>query len=352
MKTIRMRLGPPDRQSVREEASELVRRGKDFDQAMDEVLAKRRDEARDVIARATARRDQQALKSSGRVARVVPLVARPVAPVKEVKKEVVKPHRDDSKIRERRLELRDLIVNRAAAFAAFVVIAETKGLPAHVIDEGRLATVVVQERWDLIPFVLAWMIREDQEVRNAFRAFSDAAQKCMKNLRTGVSTSRMARQANEIISEQYRDMFLHATSVFARKLATLESSLDHLSTLNLSELEALSGAGDDLSRRVAAIGLRISDEIARRKAIDAANARGKKYDAIAEEARRLARDMVPQSGQWQSRAQAVRSIQEAVLAFAKSREIVLSELQAPTTIDGYLKTMDNADTLFAGKRGR
>lgn len=80
------------------------------------------------------------------------------------------------------------------------------------------------------------------------------------------------------------------------------------------------------------------------------NARAKKYLAIANEARRLARLKVPQSGRWRSRAEAVRIIRGDVLAFAKTINVTMAQLNLERRIDGYLQDMKDGDTLFAGKQ--
>lgn len=227
--------------------------------------------------------------------------------------------------------MRDLVVLRAEAFAAFVVIAESKGLPAHVIDERRLAAIAVEARWDLIPLVLAWLIREDDEVKRAYHVFADAAKRCMENLRTGAN--KASKHANEIISEKYREMFLHAASAYARKLSTLEASLDRLSALSFDELESLVADGDDLSKRLASISVKISDEIKRRDAQKGASAKSQKLDPVREYAVQLANEKT-----YPSRRQAVLSIKDRVLIYANSLDgISMSSDQAFTTIDGWLK---------------
>ncbi|PYE23148.1 hypothetical protein C7410_10845 [Paraburkholderia silvatlantica] len=235
---------------------------------------------------------------------------------------------------------------RGDAFAAFVVILESKGLPAHIIDEQKLAMIVNEERWDLVPLVLAWLIREDDEVKQAFTVFSDAAQKCMANLRAG-SVKAANKRATEILSERYRGVFLQAASVYARKLSTLEASLDHLSTLTLAELESLAAEEDDLSARVAAISMKISDEIKRREAKKGAKAKDEKLDPVRQFARKLAND-----GNYPSRRQAVFAIKADVLDYARTLDgVSLSEQQAEKTIDGWLKEMPDADSLFGRKDG-
>ncbi|WP_159086689.1 hypothetical protein [Burkholderia sp. NRF60-BP8] len=237
------------------------------------------------------------------------------------------------------------LVKRAEAFAAFIVIVESKGLPAHVIDETKLSEIAIGERWDMVPLVLAHLIRTDEEVRIAFQEFSRTAKNCANAfVRGAYSVSGKVREA---VSAKYRDIFLHAASAYARKLSLLETSLDRLSSISASELRELANTGDELAARVASIGERISEELARRKASSGGRTRAEKYAVVSEEAQRLARDRVPTSGKWPSRAQAVRAILDDVQKCAEANNARLTDTQAPETIDGWLKSMPDAETLFA-----
>ncbi|CAG4908291.1 hypothetical protein [Paraburkholderia saeva] len=250
---------------------------------------------------------------------------------------------EKERARQQRIQLRDSLVLRADAFAAFVLILEKKGVPAHVIDERKFAAITTQKRWDLVPGILAWLIREDGEVKIAFQAFCDAAKQCTENLRVGAS--KVSGHASEIISQKYRDMFLHAASVYTRKLSTLEASLDRLSTLTLDELESLATDEDELSQRLTAIGLKISDEIKRRESKKGAAAKSEKLAPVRQFALSLAND-----GNYPSRRQAVLAIKCRVLEYVRSLEgISMSEHQAETTIDGWLKNLGY--TPSAGKQG-
>ncbi|CAM3908967.1 hypothetical protein BOTU111921_00075 [Bordetella tumbae] len=75
--------------------------------------------------------------------------------------------------------------------------------------------------------------------------------------------------------------------------------------------------------------------------------RSQKYLVIAKEARRLATEMLPDSGQWKSRQQAVRTILPSVLEFARKNNTIYSDMQAESTIYGYLKPLP--DSMFASK---
>lgn len=93
-----------------------------------------------------------------------------------------------------------------------------------------------------------------------------------------------------------------------------------------------------------------ASEIPRQLASRGGKGRANKYEEICAEAQRLAREMKPLSGKWQSRRDAVKKIKPAVFAFAKEKDVTLSEDQAPVTIDNWLAAMPEGDTLFAGKR--
>ena len=84
---------------------------------------------------------------------------------------------------------------------------------------------------------------------------------------------------------------------------------------------------------------------ARQAAIVRSNAR---YGDIKEEAYRLVRERRPASG-WPSRRNAAMNIEADILVFAKFKGKALSVEQAHTTIDGWLKDMPEASTLFPGR---
>ncbi|WP_288841912.1 hypothetical protein [uncultured Deefgea sp.] len=69
-----------------------------------------------------------------------------------------------------------------------------------------------------------------------------------------------------------------------------------------------------------------------------------KYKDTKEHAFKLAREQ-----QWNSRAEAVRKIEKRVVAFSKTKPTyaALEEISASETIDGWLKTMHDAEYLFA-----
>lgn len=154
-------------------------------------------------------------------------------------------------------------MQRSQSFLAFVTILESKGLPAHVIDEERFSEIISAGRWDEVPAVLCHMIRADSEVKTAFKAFEAAAQACSGILPPKNKAGLILRRVK--IAEMYRDTFMQAASTYARKLSALEASLDRLSTLTLDQLESLATDEDELSKRLAAISIRISDEIKRRE---------------------------------------------------------------------------------------
>lgn len=79
-------------------------------------------------------------------------------------------------------------------------------------------------------------------------------------------------------------------------------------------------------------------------------ARSQIFEPVVEKAYELARARVPGRGQWPSRRNAVHSIKDDVLAFAKLNGVAMSAPQAEKTIDGWLRNMPDANTLFAGKR--
>lgn len=224
-------------------------------------------------------------------------------------------------------------MQRSHSFLAFVTIVESKGLPAHVIDEERLSEIVCAARWDEVPSVLCHMIREDPEIKTAFKAFEAAAQACSGILPPRNKAGLILRRVK--IAEMYRDTFMQAVSTYARKLSALEASLDRLSTLTLDELESLSADGDDLSKRIASIGMKISDEIKRREAKKGAKAKDEKLEPVRRFALKLA-----SCGNYPSRRQAVFAIKADVLDYARTLDgVSLSEQQAEKTIDGWLKDL-------------
>jgi hypothetical protein len=79
-------------------------------------------------------------------------------------------------------------------------------------------------------------------------------------------------------------------------------------------------------------------------------AKASKRAPVKAEAQKLARERVPSSGKWQSRAEAARKIRDEVQACAlKVLGHKFSDLQVQTTIDGWLKEMPEASVLFGGK---
>jgi len=78
-------------------------------------------------------------------------------------------------------------------------------------------------------------------------------------------------------------------------------------------------------------------------------ARADRYAPIKEFAFGLVKSQEPASG-WKSRSQAVKKIKNEVQAYAKQAEMPLSEDQAPTTIDGWLASMPDADQIFPKKK--
>ncbi|WP_447918160.1 hypothetical protein [Achromobacter aegrifaciens] len=243
----------------------------------------------------------------------------------------------------------DAFVRRADAFSAFVIIAETYGLPAHVIDEPTFARIIVNRKWDRVPLVLSSLINNHADVKAAFEAFSETARLCAINPDAGnVPTGKRTRLE---IADRSRSVFVQAASAYARRLRILEASMDKLAELSVDELNTLAETGDDLSKRIAGLGKRISAELATRTAQKGGQRRKERYQELAVEAQKLARSMVPPSGRWRSRRQAVHAVLPLVLSTAKEKKIALSEMQAAKTLDSWLKAMSDASTLFASKQG-
>jgi len=81
-----------------------------------------------------------------------------------------------------------------------------------------------------------------------------------------------------------------------------------------------------------------------------AKKRLEKFRPVIEFTYQRAREMRPASKGWQSRNQAVQTIKDDVLAFAKTSQITLSDEQAGKTIDGWLSKMPDAAQLFPKKK--
>ncbi|MGZ7175994.1 hypothetical protein ACXKTX_20455 [Burkholderia gladioli] len=233
------------------------------------------------------------------------------------------------------------LLQRANTFIAFVSMVESKGVVSP-LNENEFSRVVCDSRWDEISPDLAKLIRSDVDVKNAFKTFEDSARNCYAISRTQTRAGRLLGPA--AIAGMYQAAFLNATTVYVRKMGALEASLDKLSTLSLSELESLVSDGDDLSRRVADLSLRIVSEIKRREAKKGAEAKDEKFEPIRQFALNLA-----ESGAYPSRRQAVLAIKEQVLTYATSLGVSMSVQQSDKTIDGWLK--DLGYTPSAGKRG-
>jgi hypothetical protein len=362
--------------SLKDEAKKLAKeRGMTLDEATDAVLAARRDHARQLTEDAKIRRSAGRGTRKQKVDTNDPAQVNAMRPIRfdsidspagrpdpqkkapvfydldpaqvtlaEAEKIEARKKFEKERARQQRIELRDSLVLRADAFAAFVLIVEKKGLPAHVIDERKFAAITTQKRWDLVPNVLAWLIREDSEVRVAFDAFSDAAKRCTENLRVGAS--KVSGHASEIISEKYREMFLQAASIYARKLSHLESSLDRLDVLPAEELQRLVEDGDELSRRIADLSLRVAAELKSRSAREGKAAQDAQWVPI----RKFAVDLASQRP-YPSLRNAALSISKEVLGFAKTLGITMSESQAEKTITSYLKDGGWTPTPSASKRG-
>ncbi|WP_052738383.1 hypothetical protein [Robbsia andropogonis] len=298
----------------------LAVNGKTMTQALDEVLIRRRNDENLAAKGLAVRR---------RAAKKIKKVDLPPDPAYQEMKALRR-----RLLREHRTRLRDSLILRADTFSALVVVLETRGLPAHIIDEQRLAQIVTGKRWDLIPMVIANLVQKDTDVAESFHAFEDAAKESVKWWgKPGSYTNDVKMKVQHARYERLRYTFLHAASAYSRRLAVLENSLDKLSSLSLSDLEALASDGDDLSTRIAAISMKISDEIRRRDATNGASAKDKKLDPV----REYAIDLAKQKS-YPSRRQAVLGIKEDVLTFAATIDgVSMSRDQAETTIGTWLK---------------
>jgi hypothetical protein len=81
-----------------------------------------------------------------------------------------------------------------------------------------------------------------------------------------------------------------------------------------------------------------------------AEQRASKYLRIKTDMQKLARRNAPPSGRWKSRRQAVNALLDLYVGHEEFDRLGMSPLQAPVTLDKYLAEMEDADTLFAGKR--
>lgn len=233
---------------------------------------------------------------------------------------------------------------RAEMYLAFWMIAEMRGYPAHVIGEDALAKIAVEGRWDAIPKELAILIRDHPDVKDAFQGFVSAAKQCHSFLRESANKP-VGLRIRRFIADRHREIFAQATSGYFARLRALESSIDRLGTLSLKELEELANTGDELSKRIASIGMKISDEIKRREARRGAKAKDEKLEPVRQFAFKLAND-----GNYPSRRQAVFAIKVDVLDYARTLDgVSLSEQQAEKTIDGWLKDLGYAPS--ASKQG-
>ncbi|BET09405.1 hypothetical protein [Pandoraea sputorum] len=263
----------------------------------------------------------------------------PVATAKAVKKAVRKTRSI------KKLEASQAL-RRSQAFLAFVTIVESKGGRADGVDESLLIDVWAHGRWDQVPLAIGKLIRDDQEVKAAFHAFASISSSCG-------TTPLALRQQNKLnkryglrMADLSMRTFMRAASEHMRKLRLLESAIERLDRLSLQELHGLAVSGDDLTRRIAALSFRISDEIKRREAQRGGEAKREKFAPVRQHALELAN-----CGSFPSRRQAVLAIKSAVLAFATTIDgISMSEQQAEKTIDGWLK--DLGYTPSTGKQGR
>lgn len=136
------------------------------------------------------------------------------------------------------------------------------------------------------------------------------------------------------------------------ELASICQRIGELEELSRSCLYQASVA-DMIEARVRETEARIPDLI-KEKVTEVASrggrAKASKLAPVKAEAQKLARERVPASGKWRSRAEAVRKICDEVQACAlKMLGQKLSDLQVQTTIDGWLKEIPEANILFGGK---
>ncbi|PYE23149.1 hypothetical protein C7410_10846 [Paraburkholderia silvatlantica] len=135
------------------------------------------------------------------------------------------------------------------------------------------------------------------------------------------------------------------------ELATICKRIGELEELSRSSLYQAS-VPDMIEARVREAESRIPDLIKERVtevASKGGRAKANKFAPIKAEAQKLARERVPSSGKWKSRAEAARKIRDEVQACARALGQYLSDLHVQTTIDGWLKEMPEANILFGGK---
>ncbi|KGC80080.1 hypothetical protein DO71_4587 [Burkholderia pseudomallei] len=228
---------------------------------------------------------------------------------------------------------------------ALVTLAESKGFPTNELNEHVLALSVIHERWNEIPIGLARLIRDDDEIKAAFHAFDSASRGCDQRPLPKNWIGRRNARAGIRVADLYMRSFMRAASEHNRKLYLLESALTQLETLPVDKLHDLISAGDDLSKRIAVLSLRVADELKRRNAQKGANARSKRLEPVREHALLLANEKP-----YPSRRQAVLAIKDRVLTYANSIDgVSMSPDQAFDTIDGWLKK--SGYTPSAGKQG-
>lgn len=235
--------------------------------------------------------------------------------------------------------------HRAEMYLAFWMIAEMRGFPAHTLGEDALARVAVDGQWDALPKELAILIRDDADVKNAFQAFVSAAKRCHSFLRESVNRP-VGIKIKRFIAERHREIFAQATSGYFARLRALESSIDRLNDLSVGELESLVDDGDQLSKRIADLSLRVADELKRRDAKKGKQAQDAKWEPVRDFAWKLANNK-----NYPSRRQAVLAVKNEVIDYARTLGLVMSLTQAETTIDGWLKERGFVSTPSAGKRG-
>lgn len=108
---------------------------------------------------------------------------------------------------------------------------------------------------------------------------------------------------------------------------------------------AVSGKGIDEAREKA--GVEIKSEIGR----TGATGRDRKFEPVRQFAYAMVREKRPPQKGWPSRAEAVKGVKDSTLHFAKEKGVSMSEDQADTTIDKWLKEMPDADVFFPKKKG-
>lgn len=219
-----------------------------------------------------------------------------------------------------------------------------EGIPTQFFNLGSYRRIIKSGRLDEIPAPVAKAIQKSQIIKHAFSSFSRAVKKSPEDDVYRFSAkvwAQSARLAAKTLMTREREL--------SKRVEELEAAKDVAVFLSSSELDAAIQKFHQSRKELDDLGKTLEAEAASRLAARGGKGRADRYEQIRTEAQRLARTMAPPSGVWPSRRNAVLTIKPDVIKHPDFNRLGMSEDQAFDTIDGYLKVMPEADTLFASK---